>query len=301
MSNLSTFPFSSLPDELQGYIFEIAVDDNPQDALNLTLVSRGANAWVQPRMFHQVILSPSTQSRRPGCMFPRDIQQKPEGFLAAHLRRLCMPHKSTNLAVAVELLACCTGLVDLAVWISFTILDGEVSLDRRKEEEMLVAQLCSALGSLHGLRCLSFAYQNLVRLEPSMMKSPPVWFANLKYLALIYWEDPGNLLPVPLLGHMQSLTHLSLLPPALSSLRVQNEGFDLVSVLEARPTLQVVLILLRGHASNRLLTTAPADIRIIYRRYLRVGAIEYWEKQHDDKWRTAEEEIARRRASTSLA
>jgi hypothetical protein len=39
------FPFSSLSKELQGYIFEIAADEDFGDALNLTLVSKAAAAW----------------------------------------------------------------------------------------------------------------------------------------------------------------------------------------------------------------------------------------------------------------
>lgn len=45
MPALNTFPFSSLPEEIQGTIFEIAVDETPRDAFNLALVSRSAAAW----------------------------------------------------------------------------------------------------------------------------------------------------------------------------------------------------------------------------------------------------------------
>jgi hypothetical protein len=40
-----TFPFLELPSELQGLIFELAVDVDPQNAANLSLVSRNAAQW----------------------------------------------------------------------------------------------------------------------------------------------------------------------------------------------------------------------------------------------------------------
>lgn len=47
VSDPKKFPFSSLPDEQQGYLFKILIDNNPQaeDGLHQILVSKAAAAW----------------------------------------------------------------------------------------------------------------------------------------------------------------------------------------------------------------------------------------------------------------
>ncbi|KAH6917793.1 hypothetical protein BKA70DRAFT_1088373 [Coprinopsis sp. MPI-PUGE-AT-0042] len=284
----TVFPFSSLPDEIQGHILEIAVDDNPQDVLNLTLVSRRAAAWVQPRLFREVVLSTGVRhSRWPRHMILSDLQQRPKQFLAAHLKRLCVLYNAISLADVVELLPSCTGVVDLAVWIEFAERGSGLS-----------AELFICLNSFHGLKVLSFVNDNLLWLERSKPTSPPLWCANLKYLDLIYWKDPGRALPVPLLGYMESLTHLSLSPPTLAKEVV--EEFDVSSALRTRPTLEVVLILL-DRVAHELLVAVPSDIRVVYRRHSALEPSRYWKSQKRGQWPTAEEEIARRRAATSPA
>ncbi|KAH6917794.1 hypothetical protein BKA70DRAFT_1245309 [Coprinopsis sp. MPI-PUGE-AT-0042] len=136
MSGTDSFPFSSLPEELQCHIFEDAVDEDPEGAWDLALVSRSAAAWVQPRIFREVVLSLNPHSRQPGQILLRDLQTKPDQFLAAHLKRLCMPYESISLEAAVQLLTPCIGVVDLAMWIEFgtwgELPDGQAEEDEKE-------------------------------------------------------------------------------------------------------------------------------------------------------------------------
>ncbi|KAH6917797.1 hypothetical protein BKA70DRAFT_1554005 [Coprinopsis sp. MPI-PUGE-AT-0042] len=299
MPSFNTFPFSSLPEEIQGCIFEIAVDGNRGDALNLSLVSRTAAAWVLPCIFRQVILSPNPDSRWPGTMLPRDLEQKPKDFLAAHVKRLCMAHTSISLTGAVGLLASCAGLVDLAIWIEFTTRcydsDEELPSGQKDEDEKRAIEFFqNTLNSLPGLQSLSFVYDNLMQLERSVATSgPPAWCARLRYLDLVYWSGTARTLPISLLKEMESLTHLSFAPAAFNS-RAKDE-FDVLSALEVRPTLRVVLILLDD--VPEVITAAPLDIRIIYRPHRGGEPMKQWKNQYDSKWIPAEAEIARRRAA----
>jgi hypothetical protein len=239
---------------------------------------------VLPRIFRDVVIrgSVSLGAIPSGSMSLQALQAKPAHFLSAHLKRLCIPYQTTSLETAVGLLNSCTGLVGLGVWINFT-----TSGQNPEETLVSVDKFFSSLESLHDLRHLSFVEDNLVLLKWDP-KSPPAWCARLKYLELNYWRGPRKL-SVPLLKQMTSLTHLTLLPPG-----GQTEPFD-VMLFEARPTLQVVLILLYSGARDRVLPILlPPDIRIIYREI--TGAIDEW--RNNDRWQTAEEEIARRKLTS---
>lgn len=237
---------------------------------------------VQPRVFQDVILARASDSPRkipPGKMPLQALQAKPAHFLTAHLKRLCIPHQAMIPQAATELLHACTGLVDLAVWIEFTNVDQQ---PKGQADETLVTQFFSAVESLQGLLRLSFVYDNFAKLkwDPT---SPPAWCSRLKYLELVFWHST-LILPIPLLKHMTSLTHLALRPRYY-----QRDAFDVMWALPPRPTLKVVLIALYD-VSEDLIHSVPPDIRVVYREI--AGAVEEW--RSSNRWKKAEEEIARR-------
>jgi hypothetical protein len=262
-------------------------------------------------MFRQVTLSPNRSSRWPGTMFPHDLQRKSKDFLAAHVKRLCMPYHSMRLKGALEILASCTGLVDLAIWIDFTTRPYDMDSDDESDDSLadpedsgekddrLAAEFFQGtLKSLDGLRNLSFIYDNLGGLQHFIATepNPPGWCARLKYLDLVYWSEAARELPIAILTEMKSLTHLSFSPAALDP--SAKDDFEVLSVLEARPTLQVVLILLDN--VEGVLALSSSDVRVIYCPNRGIEPSKYWKEQYESKWIPAEEEIARRRALRSV-
>ncbi|KAH6915779.1 hypothetical protein BKA70DRAFT_469960 [Coprinopsis sp. MPI-PUGE-AT-0042] len=296
MTTFTPLPFASLPEELQGYIFELAADGDPKDAPDLMLVSHLAAAWVRPRIFREAVVS---SSRR----FPFASESKkllgPEAkrLLPPHLRRLCVAWRSLTLKEVLQVVPTFEHLVDLAVWIEFPRTE-RLPFDVRTDEE-LVAQVFGTLDSLISLRRLSFVYESMSRLGAAVAPSlAPAWCTRLKYLELIYWHDPGDALPIPFLVHMEALTHLSLLPP-MFFVREEHEP-ALLSALEVRPSLQVMLIQLR-QVDEEVLHSVPGDARIVYHRHLEGDPIKHWRNQDEEfgKWATAEAVVARRREQLS--
>ncbi|KAH6915780.1 hypothetical protein BKA70DRAFT_469938 [Coprinopsis sp. MPI-PUGE-AT-0042] len=109
MSISSEVPFPVLPEELQCHIFELAADGNLEDAFRLTLVSRGVNARVQPRIFREVVLSARP---KPGNITPRALEYKSKQFLTRHVKRLCVPwdaDENLSFLDALESISTCTG------------------------------------------------------------------------------------------------------------------------------------------------------------------------------------------------
>ncbi|KAH6902033.1 hypothetical protein BKA70DRAFT_1405349, partial [Coprinopsis sp. MPI-PUGE-AT-0042] len=119
-----TFSFSSLPPELQALIFELATDGDPENAPNLSLVSRSAAEWVQPRMFHTIVLQTPSSAH--------SLQLKSLELLYLHGKRLCVTYGSMSMDEANIVLSICTGVVDLAFWLSWPEGDsiGTTTVDK---------------------------------------------------------------------------------------------------------------------------------------------------------------------------
>jgi hypothetical protein len=209
-----------------------------------------------------------------------------------------MAGNSITLADASELLGSCTGVVDLVVWTSFARFKPRVKPYRdtdllevlTEEEERLVAEFFTSLNSCSRLRDLWFVYENLAILERSNPSTPPAWCADLKYLDLMYRENTGRVLPVPLLRYMERLTHLSLTASREPNAKPE---FDVSAALRTRPTLEVVLILMVNGIYASYKEHTPPDVRVVY--YTSWNYLDSWKNQDDSRWIAAEEEIAQRR------
>jgi hypothetical protein len=253
---------------------------------------------VRPRIFREAVVASSRH-------FPFASDSKkllgPEAkrLLPPHLRRLCVAWKSPlTLKEVLQVVPTFHHLVDLAVWIEFPRAE-RLPFDVRTDEE-LANQVFGVLDSLPSLQRLSFVYESMSRLEVAAVPPlVPLWCGRLKYLELIYWDDPGEALPIPFVGHMEALTHLSLRPP-IFFVREQHEP-ALLSTLKMRPLLQVLLVQLR-QVDEEVLQSMPGDARIVYNRQLRWDPIDYWKHQDEKsgKWPSAEAVVASRRGRISL-
>ncbi|KAH6877407.1 hypothetical protein BKA70DRAFT_215515 [Coprinopsis sp. MPI-PUGE-AT-0042] len=278
------FSFSSLPLELQAHIFELATDLDFTNAPNLSLVSRSAANWVHPRMFHTVaIQSPPSL---------RSIQLKPPEFLRLHVKCLCVTLHSISMEEASQILSFCTGVVDLAFWLSWTFQSSGTKID-----DSLKTSLAHAISRLP-LQRAELPYEQLLQLECESLRkgsSLPGWCTTLTHLEVIYWSfsyTEDHLL-VPLLQHLTCLTHLCItwafFVPEV------HEQADIASFLELRPLLQVVVVESEQVSDDH---TPIGDIRIVYSAGA-ANPVKEWENRGPrlSKWTLAEEEVTRRRQS----
>ncbi|KAH6902031.1 hypothetical protein BKA70DRAFT_678635 [Coprinopsis sp. MPI-PUGE-AT-0042] len=273
-----TFPFSSLPPELQALTFELAADGDPENASNLSLVSRSTATWVQPRMFHTIVLQTPSSAH--------SLQLKSSDFLHLHVKRLCITFDSMSMEEASAVLSTCTGIVDLAFWLAWLEVE---SIDSSTKASM--ARVISQLP----LRRVELPYEQLVEIEREYLRigSLPGWCMTLTHLEVLYWSlssKDGHIL-IPLLQHLESLTHLALdwriFTPAL------HERVDIASFLETRPSLQIVLVDTEGGQVPDDHT--PIDIRIVYMPIIdSEDPVEEW-LGHGSKWEMAEKTVERRR------
>ncbi|KAH6902050.1 hypothetical protein BKA70DRAFT_678961 [Coprinopsis sp. MPI-PUGE-AT-0042] len=275
------FPFTCLPPELQAHIFELSVDGDPENAPNLSPVSRSAATWVHPRMFHTIAIQvlPSLRS----------LQLKSSEFLHLHVKRLCITFDSMSMDDASNILSTCTGVVDLAFWLAWP--EGKDATSTVIDKPSM-ARVLSNLP----LRRIELPYEQLIEIERESLHtgSLPGWCTTLTHLEILYWglSYKGGHILVPLLQNLSALTHLGLdwriFTPSI------HEQVDIASFLEMKPLFQVVLVetdegqVLEDHTS--------IDIRIVY---MTEGEdpVKEWVGRGSkaNKWTLAEEEVARRR------
>ncbi|KAH6902048.1 hypothetical protein BKA70DRAFT_678931 [Coprinopsis sp. MPI-PUGE-AT-0042] len=244
------FPFSDLPPELQALIFELAADGDSKNALNLSLVSRSAAEWVQPRMFHTVVLQTPSSAH--------SLQLKSPEFIHLHVKRLCITYSSMSMDEANIVLSTCTGVVDLAFWLAWP--EANSNSNPPTVDKPTIARALSQLPLQHA----ELPYEQLVEIERESLRtgSFPGWCTTLTHLEVIYWSlssKDGHIV-IPLLQHLDALTHIALnwyvFDPEL------HERVDIASFLETKPTLQIVLVdAEQGSVPD---DHTPIDIRIVY-------------------------------------
>lgn len=80
----SSTPFANFPPEIVRFIVKHAAAICPQTTLNLTLVSKTVRDWVEPTLYHTIILwTPHTVE-----LFRIAFNAKPRSFFATHVRHL---------------------------------------------------------------------------------------------------------------------------------------------------------------------------------------------------------------------
>ncbi|KAH6902042.1 hypothetical protein BKA70DRAFT_1308128 [Coprinopsis sp. MPI-PUGE-AT-0042] len=224
-----TFSFSDLPPELQALIFEVATDGDPENAPNLSLVSRSAAEWVQPRMFHIVVLqTPSSV---------HSLQLESPEFLHLHVKRLCITFGSVTMDDASAILSICTGTVDLAFWLAYP--EGSNTSNANVDKPSM-ARVVSQLP----LQRTELPCEQLVQIEREHLRtgSLPVWCTTLTNLKVLYWHlaSMDDHIFVPLLQHLDALTHLAIdwcmFIPEL------HERVNIASFLETKPLLEIVIV-----------------------------------------------------------
>lgn len=277
-----------LPGELQAYIFELAADGDWDNAPNLALVSSSAATWVQPRIFHTVVLQ-TTSSRLAKVALDSVMLKSPE-FLGLNVKRLCITFGSIVIPDAGRIISACTGVTELALWVPWSFPS--------KDQPVVQRQVIHPLFELP-LKRLELGYEHIVEVEQESIRrgSLPRWCTTLTHLDVLYWDfaSHGGSIKVPMLDKLSALTHLAV---DWRSFTPDSHEPDLLCILDLRPGLQVLLAYL-GEWAAWAKERIPLDARIIYLTTDQ-DPVEEWldEGPHPGKWTVAEEQIRHRKGHT---
>jgi hypothetical protein len=235
-------------------------------------------------MFHTIVIDKNSHLV--------SIHLKPSDFLCLHVRRVCITFDAISMARASEFLSTCASIVDLAFWLAWP-RENEYSVHISRsvlpKDKIPRARV---LSELLALRRVELPHEQLVEIERAGIL--PRWCMSLTHLWILYWtaSSKDQHIDVPFLQDMVSLTHLHI---HWQRYEIEiHEKIDVVSFLQARPLLHMVLIgtgeglIPDGHM--------PVDVRIVYRTK-GDDPVGEWRDQGSvaGKWAVAEEEIARRR------
>ncbi|KAJ7863169.1 hypothetical protein B0H13DRAFT_1095684 [Mycena leptocephala] len=172
-----------LPPEIEREIFEITAQF-PGNAVNLVLVARRTQIWIERLIYETVTLSDQKICDK----FLRTLDTRPAQFFTDNVKSLCVPG-DIELIDAERVLKACQGLINLAIWLP-----------------LQDAPLFPLVGSLRPTR-LSINVHALYgsHCEPDF-EHP--FFSNVTHLELVDWLDWATYLHVNYLS--PHLTHLAL-------------------------------------------------------------------------------------------
>ncbi|KAH6877423.1 hypothetical protein BKA70DRAFT_1475810 [Coprinopsis sp. MPI-PUGE-AT-0042] len=181
--------------------------------------------------------------------------------------RSCITYNAISMQAASHILSTCTstGVVDLAFWLIWPSETRSTTT-----EYSLKTSMACLLSNLPLMR-IGLAYEQFqIEHEGLHRGSLHVWCTTLTHLEIFYWP---------------------LFVPEL------HEKVDLASILEERPSLEIVLVDTERADAHRV----PIDIRIVYSSADDDDPVEQWAGWPSEwepwvcKWALAEEEVARRK------
>ncbi|KAJ7230394.1 hypothetical protein GGX14DRAFT_410651 [Mycena pura] len=172
-----------LPPELVCHIFEMTAQF-PRNAVNLVLVSRRTQIWIERLIYDTVTLS----DRELCSKFLRTLDSRPAQFFADNVKSLCIPG-DIQLLEAKRVLAACQGVVNLAIWLP-----------------LHAAPLFPCVSALRPRR-LSINVHGLYGMGREPDFTHP-FFSKVTHLELVDWFDLTTCLTLDYLA--PHLTHLAL-------------------------------------------------------------------------------------------
>ncbi|KAF7290916.1 hypothetical protein HMN09_01270100 [Mycena chlorophos] len=265
-SNLvCAFIMPALPPELEYLIVELALRNKSPDSATrtaLSTVARRFSIWVDEvwdEVVHETILIDSSHTAN---SFLENVKG---GTLHPKVVKfLCITYGVPS-ETAASIAEMCTEVKALAMW-----------------------AICRESTTLFA--ALSHLHLSLLSIELSQLKLlPPVsnWL-QVRRLDLVLFQDPEVHEFVSALGRLPALTHLCFLMDQATEAHI-------VGVLDACPTLQVVVVLVHTQYEWRL--PFAIDERVVVLPNVN-GVLKEWHAKVDGEqnvWTTAEEVIAERR------
>ncbi|KAJ6546612.1 hypothetical protein B0H10DRAFT_2130982 [Mycena sp. CBHHK59/15] len=208
-----------LPVELERDIFELAAWLHPETIQTLILVAKRVCIWIEPLLYHVVLLRGGGDSER----LLRMMDSKPPEFLREHVRHLALSSTISRSDVK-RILSMCTNITDLALWTGDTYPD-----------------LLSEMGRLNNLAQLSI---NLYEVFGRNQSPSPVQFEQPAFSHLTHLDIFSTLPEVlwPVFGKIPHLTHLSFTDYYVPEL--------LAHVIDVCQSLQVLIVLWTQEAEH---------------------------------------------------
>ncbi|KAJ7231717.1 hypothetical protein B0H12DRAFT_1146251 [Mycena haematopus] len=111
ISGEGTEPHPILPPEIEREIFEITAQF-PGNAVNLVLVARRTQIWIERLIYDTVVLSDEEICHK----FIRTLDSRPAQFFVDNVKSLCVPADVDAFSTA-RVLKTCQGVVNLAIWL----------------------------------------------------------------------------------------------------------------------------------------------------------------------------------------
>ncbi|TRM60037.1 hypothetical protein BD626DRAFT_436222 [Schizophyllum amplum] len=253
-----------LPAELEDEILLWAAILAPKAALELTLVSRRVHSIINPLIYNTVVLDSSARhviNLGRVQKFLRTLTMKPAAFFERTVKSLCITC-AVGADVAMQVLAVCSGVRDLACWVKFDDREAIVPLLHR----MPLRSLNIELGTFNTvLSPLCRARGAEGEGEPVTVRQAAVsscsWATTLRHLELVYWDAPPALAD---LRALPALTQVNLFwgkdgpyPEAISTAIESCAQLELLRVLVYDPENEMDNGEL--HEDNRVRRCVPAS------------------------------------------
>ncbi|RDB15905.1 hypothetical protein Hypma_003561 [Hypsizygus marmoreus] len=258
------------PPELERYIFELAAGDDIGMALELTLVSKRLQLWMESIIYYTVTLS----SINVCSLFLRAVDSRPASFFATNVKSLCIPG-DIPLKDAMRIITVCQGVVNLAYWIDHAQPPPPFSYLSSLQPERLSMNIHGLCGSTDHI--VDFHHP---------------FFAMVTHLEIVDWS-------FSLSGyeHLPCLTHLAVDIDQYSSVLVER----LQHILESCPQLRVLLCLMSDEdmafdAAEALSRENDADCRLLV--MFDFDPISQWQVR---QWNFADAVVAANRNSRQLS
>ncbi|KAJ7110378.1 hypothetical protein C8R43DRAFT_166074 [Mycena crocata] len=230
---------SVLPPELEREIFELTLRSDLKNAalkLNLSLVARRVQFWVEPVFYELVMISGLENAE----IFLRLIALKPPGFFATAVKALCLVH-NVQADHAFNILSACTGVEVLACWVAQS---GHPNLP------LLISQL--------SLRRLSIEFDHFLSIPVAL-----TWLSNLTRIDLVFWDVTTSE------SHLSSLCHRLRVLPRLTHLSIASVETAMIPYAQAVssccPELEALVIARSDSDINKdaLIKACKFDPRVV--------------------------------------
>ncbi|KAJ7574111.1 hypothetical protein C8J56DRAFT_1065099 [Mycena floridula] len=214
----------SLPWELEREIFETTVAIYPRSVINLVVVARRAQIWMETILYKDVTLT----KQRVALKF---LTSKSSDFLSKHVKTLSIT-EHVHVPEAASILTNCAGVCNLACW---AIPESHATPTLLP----IIAQLRHLKRLSVGIRIFPkrFSMPNITHLD--MVNPWSLWnehafvaLPNVTHLSFRFWPRPSIVVPLgKVLEDCLSLRVLVLLTPPSSTVKssldfLQENGID---------------------------------------------------------------------------
>ncbi|KAI0076107.1 hypothetical protein K474DRAFT_1295357 [Panus rudis PR-1116 ss-1] len=309
------FVFSQLPPELLREVFEHAAQSDTKTALALSLVSSWTRQWVEPLLYHTVVLSTAPALRS----FANALSHKPSTFAHDRVKNLGIFAQGPVQSIE-QVLDACTGVDSLAC--GFTV----ASTKQLQSHPAIQSPDCPKEQHLLGMACRdgwdpTIVAPSVTHLRVHLPSSPnarlPIHRSNSS-------NEEQEVTGWDVLSNLPALTHLAIVYRPSKDYPIDSIFLDLQHLLEAppqsssssdhtaedspnsKPDIHLILVQVAGLPSaqssavktlnDAALEAGGESLRIVAERAPSSAVVQWEEAVREGKsvWQDAEEVVKKR-------